>query len=76
MIWCIHLTTLINDSSVKAADKAQLKGYLKIWKAPKMLISCAMFFDALKPLFILSLALQGNEVDIVMSIVLSTHGRP
>ena len=35
-----------------------------------MLISCAMFFDALKLLSILSLALQGtcNEVDIVMSI--------
>ena len=33
-----------------------------------MLISCAMFFDALKPLSILSLVLQGNEVDIVMSI--------
>ena len=70
-IWCIHLTSyyiLINDSSVKAADKARLKGYLKIWKATKMLIICAMFFDALKPLSILSLVLQGNDVDIVMSI--------
>ena len=69
-IWCIHLTSyyiLINDSSVKAADKARLKGYLKIWKATKMLIICAKF-DALKPLSILSLVLQGNDVDIVMSI--------
>ena len=24
-IWCIHLTILINGSSVKAADKARLK---------------------------------------------------
>lgn len=66
--YILHLTALINDRSVKAADQARLKGYLKIWKAPKMLISCAMFFDALKHLSILSLVLQGNEVDKVMSI--------
>ena len=66
--YILQLTALINDSSVKAADKVRLKGYFKIWKAPKMLISCAIFFDALKPLSILSLVLQGNEVDIVMSI--------
>ena len=66
--YIFHLTALINDTSVKAADKARLKGCLKIWKAPKMLISCAMYSDALKPLSILSLVLQGNEVDIVMSI--------
>ena len=48
--YILHLTELINYTSVKAADKARLKGYLKIWKAPKVLISCTMFFDALKPI--------------------------
>ena len=66
--YILHLTSLINDNSVKAADKAKLRGYLKIWKSPKMLISCGMFFDALKPLSILSLVLQGKEVDVVMGI--------
>ena len=67
-IWCIHLTTLINDNSVKAADKARLKDTSRSGRHPKMLISCAMLFNALRPLSILSLVLQGNKVDIVMSI--------
>ena len=37
-IWCIHLTTLINDNSVKAADKARLKdsGVLRL-TTPKII---------------------------------------
>lgn len=63
-----HLTTLIEDTSVRAGDRDRLKGYIKKWKDPKMLFGCAMFIDALKPVSLLSLTLQNENADIVMSI--------
>ena len=52
-----HLSALAEDSSVKAADRAQLQGYLKKWSQGKVIIGCAMFVDALKPPSLLSLVL-------------------
>lgn len=64
-----HLSTLVEDSSLKAVDRARLKGYLVKWKQPKLLVGCAMYIDALKPVSLLSLSLQGNDTaDIVISI--------
>ena len=63
-----HLTAMMNDSSVKAADKAKVRGYLRKWSEGKMLIGCAMYVDALKIPSLLSLTLQEDGIDIVQSI--------
>ena len=46
----------------------RLKGYLLKWKQSKMLVGAAMYVDALKPPSLLSLALQGEKLDIVGGI--------
>ncbi|KAL5491664.1 hypothetical protein EMCRGX_G016996, partial [Ephydatia muelleri] len=66
--YIVHLHALIDDKSIKATDRAKLKGYLVKWKAAKTLIGCAMYTDALKPVSLLSLTLQNSDVDIVMAI--------
>ena len=48
-VYIAHLSTLVQDSSLKAADRARLKGYLLKWKQPKMLMACCFYIDALKP---------------------------
>eukprot|EP00731_Ephydatia_muelleri_P012033 Em0006g927a len=55
------MPVLIGASSVGASVSVAEHngGWIKIWKATKMLIICAKF-DALKPLSILSLVLQGE----------------
>ena len=63
-----HLTAMINDSSVKAADKAKVRGYLRKWSEGKMLIGCAMYVDALKIPSLLSLTFQEDRIDIVQGI--------
>ena len=63
-----HLTTLVSDSSVRTSDRDRLKGYLKKWKQPKVLIGTALYIEVLKPASILSLTLQSDDVDIVFSI--------
>ena len=65
-----HLSTLIEDRSLKAGDRQRLKGYLLKWKEPncKMLIGCAMYVEALKLVFLLSLTLQKEGADNVTSI--------
>ncbi len=60
-----HLHAIINDSSVKPADKAKLTGYHKRWARSDMLIGCAMYIDVLKAPSLLSLTLQDEFVDIV-----------
>ena len=59
------------DSSVKPDDKARLKGlkgYLKKWMDYKVIYGCALYVDILKPVSLLSLSLQGNDLDIVLGI--------
>ena len=63
-----HLSALTEDTSLKPCDRQCLKGYLKKWKQPKMLIGCAMYVEALKPASLLSLSLQKEGADIVNSI--------
>ncbi len=63
-----HLTSLSSDNTVKPDDQAKLKGYLRKWKQPKVLISTALFIEVLKPASILSLTLQYDSIDIVYSI--------
>ena len=63
-----HLTTLSQDSTIKTEDRARLKGYLNRWANCKILIGCVLYVEVLKPVSILSLALQGSNVDIVSAI--------
>ena len=63
-----HLSTLTEDSTLKPDDRQRLKGYLLKWKQPRMLIGCAMYVEALKPVSLLSLSLQKEGADIVTSI--------
>ncbi len=56
-----HLTALTEDSTVKAADKQQLKGYVLKWRDSKMIHGCALFHDLLKPSAILCKVLQDDE---------------
>ena len=63
-----HISTLVEDRSLKPSDRARLKGYLLKWKRPEMLVSCALYIEALKPISLLSLTLQRENSDIVSSI--------
>jgi hypothetical protein len=50
-----HLTTFAEDSSLKAEDRARLKGYLKKWIQYRNILGCATYVDILKPPSLLSL---------------------
>ena len=63
-----HLTAMISDSSMKAADKAKVRGYLRKWCEGRMLTGCALYVDALKIPSLLSLTLQEDGIDIVQGI--------
>ena len=63
-----HLTTLIEDSSIKASDKQKLKGFLLKWRDSKMIFGCALFHDLLKPSAILCKVLQDDEVCVISAI--------
>lgn len=67
-VYIAHLSTLAEDSSLKASDRAQWKGYLLKWKEPKRLVACCLYIDALKQMSILSHTLQSNATDIVNSM--------
>ena len=66
--YIMHLNALESDSTVKAADRSKLKGYLRKWSQGRMLIGCSMYVDILKPPSILSLTLQDDGVDIIHGI--------
>ena len=40
-----HIASLMNDSSVKAVDRAKLSGYHTKWTSAKYLLGCALFVD-------------------------------
>ena len=67
-VYIAHLSTLVEDTSRKASDRAHLTGYLRKWKKPEVLVSCALYIEGLKPVSLLSLTLQGEKADIVSSI--------
>ena len=61
-----HLESLSCDpSSVKADDKAKLKGYLRKWKNAKMFTYSCLFIDLLQPPGTLSTAFQEIDIDAV-----------
>ena len=61
-VYITHLTTLVEERSLRAEDKARLKAYLRI------ILGCAMYIDILKAPSLLSLSLQGCELDTVLGI--------
>ena len=63
-----HLIALSEDITVKSEDRARLKGYIQKWTHAKFLVGCAMYVEVLKPPSILSLSLQGSDVDIIFGI--------
>ena len=63
-----HLEALIEDDTVKAVDRARLKGYLQMWNQGKILVGCDMYSEILKPPSILSLTLQEEQFDIVLDL--------
>ena len=54
-VYIAHLSTLVEDRSLKA-------------KKPEVLVRCALYIEALKPISLLSLVLQSGKTDIVSSI--------
>lgn len=64
-IFIQHLETLSCDKSVKSADQAKFKGYVKKWKSGKLFVYCCFFIDLLQPAATLSLAFQSDDVDVV-----------
>ena len=60
-----HLAALSEDSSVKAADRAKLKGYLNKWLDAKYLLGCAFFVDLLLPCSIFSKVMQSDTLDVL-----------
>ena len=70
-----HLTTLVEDRSIKSTDKQRLKGYLLKWREARMIIGSALYTDALKPASLLSLTLQDDDINIAQGIknILKSH---
>ncbi len=71
-IWCIYLSfisTIGRHISLKSVDKARLAaGYLGKWSDGNNLVGCALYVEILKPPSLLSLTLQGLDLDIVYGI--------
>ena len=63
-----HIITLAEDSTMKAEDRARMKGYISKWGHAKILIGCSLYIDVLQPASLLSLTLQGHKLDIVLGI--------
>ena len=66
-----YLTTLVEDTSLKASDQVHLIGYHHKWKKPEVLVGCVLYTEALKPMSLLSLTLQGEKA-YILSVVLKT----
>ena len=49
-----HLATLSENRSIKAVDRAKLKGYYNRWTDGKYLLGCSLFVDLLTPCTIFS----------------------
>ena len=64
-IFIQHLESCSCDTSVKADDRAKLKGYLRKWKSGKLFIYLCFFVDLLETAACLSAAFQETKVDAV-----------
>ena len=63
-----HLNSLTEDASVKAVDRQYLVGYIRKWRDAKMMLGCAYFHDAMKPMSVLCKALQSEEICVVRAL--------
>ena len=63
-----HLIGMTEDTSMKAADRQKMKGYVLNWQNSQVLLACAVFRDLLKPVSILCKVLQDNEICVVRAI--------
>ena len=70
-----HLTALTEDKSMKSEDRQRLKGYVLKWRNARMIIGSALYVDVLKPVSLLSLTLQDDQINIVQGIkqILKSH---
>ena len=57
-VYLSHLCSLTEGNNVTSANKQKLKGYILKWQNGKVLLTCALFADLLKPIAILSKNLQ------------------
>ena len=55
-------------NSVKADERAHIKGYLKTWAKYSTIVGSALYVDILKSPSLLSMSLQASELDIVLGI--------
>ena len=60
-----HLIALSEHNSVKAPDRAKLRGYCMKWTDAKYILGCAFFSDLLAPCAIFSKVLQTDSLDIL-----------
>lgn len=67
-VYCTHLYSMTNDSTLEAADQVKLKSFHKRWTQGKILIGCALYIDVLKAPSQLSLPLQENKIDVISGI--------
>ena len=63
-----HVAAMIEDRSIRSADRQKLKGYLLKWWDAKFLLGCTFFNDLLRLLAILCKVLQEDELCIVRAI--------
>ena len=61
-----HLISLADEST--GEDKPRLHGYLRNWSEFRILVGCAFYIEVLKPPSILSLVLQGTNIDTIFAI--------
>lgn len=63
-----HLQTMSRDRLFKVADSMKFQGWLKKWQQARIAILACLFIELLSPAKALSLAFQGEEIDIVSSV--------
>ena len=63
-----YLSSLTEDTSVRAVDRQKLVGYVRKWRDAKMLLGCAYFHDVLKSMSVLCKALQSDEICVVRAL--------
>lgn len=63
-----HLAALSEDSTVKPADRAKMKGYYTRWTDGKYVLGCALFVDLFAPCAILSKLMQHDDLDILAAL--------
>ena len=63
-----HFLALIEDPTTKLVARQKLKGYINKWRECKVLLSCALFPDILKPTTMLCKFFQADEMSVVSTV--------